>query len=415
MNYTDRFLRETASYSVLDVLLADIAVRVQLTPTDYQTAVDHYEAINDWIDREDSPLHGMVQLFYPQGGFMIGATVARHSTDAEFDIDVMAQINWPATIDPEAALATLHESIQGERGSRYYDKAERKTRCSTVNYVGMHLDVTPTVRLLGREEKTGFIFHSKPSDPSVQRQRFYANPHGFGDWFLRKTPAEEAFGLYFERASLDYNRMLLEVQARADADAVPARMPVYRKSRAVIALQLIKRWRNLAYDKRHPRLRLPPSVLLAYYTAKNANQTRTLADELIHQAESMIAALREAERLYRTVREFNPSCPEDELTDRWPGDLKEQRIFIDELADFVAALRRLREGLPLPEMQRVLEDLFGERPARSAVRKYADQHDHDNVAGTSFHVLGTGSIPALGSAAVPAQARPTPRSSPWGD
>ena len=55
--------------------------------------MEHYEAINDWIDREDSPLHGMVQLFYPQGGFMIGATVARHSTDAEFDIDVMAQIN----------------------------------------------------------------------------------------------------------------------------------------------------------------------------------------------------------------------------------------------------------------------------------------------------------------------------------
>jgi len=35
MNYSDRFMRETASYSVLDVMLADIAVRIQLTPTDY--------------------------------------------------------------------------------------------------------------------------------------------------------------------------------------------------------------------------------------------------------------------------------------------------------------------------------------------------------------------------------------------
>jgi hypothetical protein len=34
MNYSDRFLRETASYSVLDILLADIAVRIQLSPTD---------------------------------------------------------------------------------------------------------------------------------------------------------------------------------------------------------------------------------------------------------------------------------------------------------------------------------------------------------------------------------------------
>ena len=92
MNYSDRFLRETASYSVLDIMLADIAVRIQLTPTDYQKAIDHFEAINEWIDREDSPLHGRVQVFYPQGGFMIGATTARHASDADFDIDVMAQV-----------------------------------------------------------------------------------------------------------------------------------------------------------------------------------------------------------------------------------------------------------------------------------------------------------------------------------
>jgi hypothetical protein len=47
MNYSDRFLRETASYSVMDVMLADIAVRIQLTPTDYQTAIEHFAAINE--------------------------------------------------------------------------------------------------------------------------------------------------------------------------------------------------------------------------------------------------------------------------------------------------------------------------------------------------------------------------------
>jgi hypothetical protein len=181
-------------------------------------------------------------------------------------------------------------------------------------------------------------------------------------------------------------------------------------------LQLIKRWRNLAYDRRHPRLRMPPSVLLAYYVATNANQTRTLADELIHQVECMIVALEQAERAGRTVRAFNPACPnEDELTDRWPSDISEQRVFIDELRAFVVQLYRLEKGLPLPQMQAVLEDLFGERPARDAVRKYTEQHVGDNNAGKGFHILRTGSIPALGSMAVPADARQTPRSSPWGD
>jgi hypothetical protein len=89
MNYSDRFLREIANYTPLDVMLADIAVRIQLSPTDYQRAVEHDHAINAWIDREDSPLHGLVEEFYAQGGFAIGATVARHATDDEFDIDVM--------------------------------------------------------------------------------------------------------------------------------------------------------------------------------------------------------------------------------------------------------------------------------------------------------------------------------------
>lgn len=416
MNYSDRFLRETASYSVLDIMLADIAVRVQLTPTDYERAIEHYDAINEWMDREDSPLHGLIELLYTQGGFMIGATVARHSTDSEFDIDAMVQINWSTDIDPETALATTHHAIRGEPGSRYYKKVDRKTRCSTVQYDGMHLDVTPTVRLIDREEKTGYIFHSKPSDPNEPKLKPFANPHGLGNWFIASTPADEVFGLYFEKASLDYDRMRLgEALAKADAAPVPVQMPVYRKSRAVIALQLIKRWRNLAYDSRHASLRMPPSVLLSYYVAMNANRTRTLADELIHQVECIIAALKDAERLGSTIREFNPKCPEDELTDRWPANLAEQRILIDELTAFALQLHRLQDGLPLADMQRILEDLFGERPAREAVRKYTGQHIDDNKAGKGFHILRSGSIPALGSAAVPSYARATPKSSPWGD
>lgn len=415
MNYSDRFLRETASYSVLDVMLADIAIRIQLTPTDYQAAIDHYKAINEWIDREESPLHGRVQLLYPQGGFMIGATTARHATDADFDIDVMAQISWPANIDPEIALSTLHGAIRGDRGSRYYDKAERKTRCSTVHYVGMHLDLTPAVRLVQREEKTSQIFHSKPSHASEPRLTLLANPYGFGQWFLKNTPAEEVFSLYVEKAALDYDRSRLQILAMADADRVPAQLPAYRKSRAVISLQLIKRWRNLAYDRRHAKLRLPPSVLLAYYVARHANRTSTLADELIHQVECMIVVLEAAEGSHRTVREFNPTGHEDELTDRWPANVVEQRIFIDELKAFAVQLDRLRSGVPLAEMQRILEALFGEQPARDAVLKYTGQHVGDNKAGKGFHILREGSIPALGSVAVPTAARPTPRSSPWGD
>ncbi len=276
----------------------------------------------------------------------------------------------------------------------------------------MHLDVTPAVRLFGREEKTSVIFHSKGQD----RQRLLANPHGFALWFIGVTPPDEAFAQFFEKRSLDYDRARLSVMAKADAAPVPAQMPAYRKSRAVIALQLIKRWRNLAYDRRHKRLKRPPSVLLSYYVGHNANHTRTLTGELIHQVERMIVILEEAERIGRTVHAENPRCTDDELTDRWPCDLPEQRVFIDELRTFAVQLHRLDKGLPLPEMQRVLEDLFGERAAGDAVRAYSGQIIRDDQAGRSLHIPRTGSVPALGSTVVaPSIVRPTPGNTFYGD
>jgi hypothetical protein len=393
MNYSDRHLRQIANYSTVDVMLADVAIRIQLSPTDYQRAVDHYHAISNWLERDDSILKGCVRDFYPQGGFAIGATVARHSSDDEFDIDVMADISYRLDVDPEHALATLHDAIRGERGSRYYARTDRKTRCSTVNYEGMHLDVTPKVRIGGTVEKTGLIFHSKAEEPWAKKSLF-ANPHGFAEWFNAQTPPDQDFGAFFEMRSLDYDRARALITKRADAVPVPEQCPAYQKSRAVIALQLIKRWRNLAYDKRYADRRLPPSVLLAYYVATHANCTTTLAEELSLQVETMVAVIGEAHDQGRKIMVRNPMCHEDVLTDRWPEDLSDQAVFIHELIGLAAKLRRLRSDISLAEMQQILEDLFGEKPARSAVKDYIQRVGSD-VGSTGSHFLpGKAAIPA---------------------
>ncbi|MDK4733942.1 nucleotidyltransferase [Rhizobium sp. CNPSo 3490] len=411
MNYTDPVLREIAAFSPLDVLLADIAVRIQLTPTDHRLAVGHYHAIHQWLEREGSPLSGLIESFYAQGGFSIGATTARHAEDADFDIDAMVQVTMHPDTDPEHVLSTLHAAIRGERGSRYYDKTERKSRCVTVKYDGMHLDVTPAVLIPSLQERTSFIFHSKKKADGFDKGRLVANPWGFADWFLRQTPPESAFGQFFERQSLDYDRL-----RATEADPVPDQDPAYRKSRAVIALQLIKRWRNLAYDARHGGLRLPPSVVLAHSVAVNANRTSSLSEELLHQVVCLTSALEAAERDGRTYRAVNPTCdPYDVLTDRWPEDLKSQRIFLDELRAFAVDIRRLRSGLSVPEMRKTLEKLFGERPAADSIRKFMDGQVAADRSGIAAHIPSTGTVAAVTSIATPAYARSTPRTSPWGD
>ncbi|PYE40393.1 hypothetical protein DFI02_1174 [Rhizobium sp. PP-F2F-G20b] len=415
MNYTDPILREIASYSPLDVLLADIAVRIQLTPTEHRLADGRYHSIHEWLERDDSSLAGKIQMFYPQGGFSIGATTARHAEDADFDIDAMVQLDMPADSDPEDVLSELHDAIKGEPGSRYHLKTERKSRCVTVKYDQMHLDVTPAVACPQLDERSSVIFHSKKLISGFHKERLIANPWGFAQWFLARTPAEAAFGQFFERRSLDYERFLV-AKAASEAEPVPAQAPAYRKSRAVIALQLIKRWRNLAYDARHQGNRLPPSVVLAHSVAVNANRTSSLSEELLHQVSCLIVELEHAERAGRVYEAFNPTCePHDKLTDRWPEDLRSQRVFIDELRAFAVEVERLRKGLPISEMRKILEKLFGEKPASDSIRNFMDRQVDDDRGGRAAHIPATGTVAAVTSIATPAYARATPQRSPWGD
>jgi len=419
MGHFDRFATDIAAYSPLDIMLADIAVRIQLSPTDYALAIQHYNAIAEWIDNKDSPLHGLVELFYTQGGFLIGATIARHSTDDEFDIDGVSQLALQASIDPEQALSLLHQSIARERGSRYYDKVERKTRCSTVNYDKMHLDVTPAVRIAGRDHAS-LIFHSKPEEPSEPKLSLHANPFGFAQWFKAMTPPDPSFGRFFEKRSLDYARARAHqrfLEQKAETVPVPDQMPAYQKSMAVISLQLEKRWRNLGYDRRHPKLRRPPSVLVSYYNARHANQTRTLADELIHQVGAKIVIFEAAVRENRRVQEFNPACEyrKDELTDRWPATAHDQRVFLDELVNFSTKLHHLKRGAPLDIMQEILSDLFGEKPTGAAIEQQVRQRVSDRNSGVSLFVPRTAAVPPLGTMAAPAIARAAPRNTFFGD
>ena len=54
----------------VDVLLADVAIRIQLSRTDYRRAEERYETLGNWIDRRGSPLEGRVQLVYAQGSMV---------------------------------------------------------------------------------------------------------------------------------------------------------------------------------------------------------------------------------------------------------------------------------------------------------------------------------------------------------
>lgn len=406
----NQIVKPESQSNIVDLLLADTAIRVQLSPTNYSLAVSRADALSDWIDRPESPLHGRVVTTYAQGSMAINATIARRLRTDEFDIDLIAQLVFPPGTTAKQALDELYRAVRGEPGSRYYDMVERRNRCVTVHYAdGMHLDITPAVLAPEKTARTSLIFHHKPENKSDQNgYLLWANPFGFADWFHLMTPATDAFSRYYRNRLQKWEASEM---ARADMEPVPEQKPPHEKSMAVIALQLLKRNRNVRYDGRD--CRRPPSVVLSKLAADAALSTGSLFDQLIWLAQYVRQQIGAAHQRKQLLHVANPRCDDDVLTDRWPATLQDQKTYLGDLDGLILRLGYLQQDeCGLPEMQAILSDLFGENPTGEVIKSYTERLGGAIKTGQAYQERGSGRIDMVRSGlAAPAIAVSAPTKS----
>jgi hypothetical protein len=350
--------------NTLDALLADIAINVQLPPGLHEKATDRYEAVRTYIERPGSPLAGQVLRFYPQGSMAIDATISTRGTDDEYDIDIVAEIDGCLNEEPDEVLDKLARALDGyptERG------IERQTRCVTVFYAdGMHLDVTPGGRHSHWPERESVIFHANPDKPAAEDYRVPMNAYGFADWYRGRTPLERRFATEMNRRL--YEAYGYNVRAEAEVDEVPDQVPLIVKNTATVALQLLKRFRNVAYANATGRI--PPSVMLSCFAGHAAAPNTTLTDMLIRQARMIAREVRNASARREKLRVVNPVFEHDEFTDRWPESLAQQDEFARKLTDLANGLEYLEtHDVSLEDLQAWLRDRFGSHVVTRSIRQ----------------------------------------------
>jgi len=210
----------------LDAILAEIAINLQLPPGLHAKAVERYNLVCRYIDRQGSPLEGRVASFYPQGSMAIDATISTRGTDDEYDIDAVAEI-MGGYEGPEALLDLLERALKDYPVSRI----ERKTRCITLYYAdGMHLDVTPA-RRRAIKEKQGVIAHAKQGQPSEHRY-VPMNAFAFCEWYNNRTPVEERFAIALNHQLYAKHGMAFDA---AEIEEVPEQTPLICPASAPMA------------------------------------------------------------------------------------------------------------------------------------------------------------------------------------
>lgn len=384
----------------LDGLLAKIAFILQLPPSLHVKATDRYKAVREYLEGT-AAFHDQIEHFYPQGSMAIDATISTRGTEDEYDIDIVAQLGGRfLSMSPLQILKELERSLDGYRGM----KAVRQTRCVTLGYAdNMHLDITPALRDLGTPERQSRIMHAKGPNPSAEDDEVPMNAFGFADWYKERTPFELRVHDAFKRRWQDAG--ILSTRADAEVDEVDDQTDFVVKNTATLALQLLKRYRNIRYADRDGRM--PPSVMLAYYAGLMAVPGIHLSDMLIRICEKIEIDILVAEANSARLHVENPRYRHDVFTDRWPENRSQQVTFAKDLRDLVHGLRQARKGLVMPDALRDwLRENFGDLVVTEAVRRLAEATGTSVRDGSQSYTKKGGFLLPAAVAVTPAAASP---------
>jgi hypothetical protein len=342
-----------------DLLLLDVARRLQLPPSKNADAEKWYRALCAHVDRVGSPLEGKVLNCYAGGSFATGTVVASKVSKNQHDLDVVLEIDFAPYTLPSTMLTLLFKAINGELDSRYHGKVRLNSRCVTVTYeCGTTVDLMPIARLPNQGEKAGNLFHWK-GETEFHKP---VNPWGFADHFNTAVSFDPAFAQLFEARRRAASGLIVE----AATEPLPEQTPLAEKSPRVVALQLLKRFRDLRYRPRNGRK--PPSIVLAALALELPAAGSSLLGEVIQLSDHVNARLRTCISRRTLLEIRNPAFTPDVFTDRWPEDMRAQEVFAADLRYFKVQLSLLKnDELSFTEMKIILDDLFGETAAKSAI------------------------------------------------
>jgi hypothetical protein len=379
-----------------DALLMDVARRIQLSKTKHTTAEQNFRALCQHVDRQGSPLEGKVIECYPSGSFATGTAIVSRVAENQHDVDVVIELDASPSSPPRDMLRMLFDAINGDPGSRYHGMVRQNSRCVTVIYEdGTAVDLMPVARIAG-PDRAAHLFHYKQESGEAYHKP--VNPWGWAKHFNDRIEFDREFYELFKGRQILAEDSTLR---KAETQPLPEHVPLEEKSPRAVAIQLLKRNRDVAFRaKDRQRLRKPPSVIIARFALDSGPVSTSLTDEVINVANSIRTRLQETDGPRGSVHVENPAYPPDVFSDRWPENTSTQGIYDTDLRRLIVALYRLRnDNLSLPDKLLLLKGLFGETAATYAIDSQLEVQRKEMDSGR-LHMGNKGKV--LGAIAAPA-------------
>ena len=309
----------------VDIVLKSLLEEIDVPDSKYEEAEDHYTAVANWLNDDESALQKYTPKIYAQGSFALG-TVIKPLGDGEYDIDAVCLLD--ATID-DFTQEELKNQVgdrlkENETYKKMLDPPEGSRRCWTLKYADaskFHLDVLPAIPddptyLVSKGVAAKFATSAIQITDKTTWDRGSSwpksNPRGYREWF------RERMYIGFSR-----RRRLVVCNSRGEVEEVPE----YRSDSPLQKLiKLLKRHRDVKYGDDDDK---PISIIITTLASQAYDGEETLVEAFENVIPRMRDHLQPKNGVYWIP---NPVDPDENFADKWAEKPRKARLFLEWLS-----------------------------------------------------------------------------------
>ncbi|MCO6496839.1 MAG: nucleotidyltransferase [Chitinophagaceae bacterium] len=384
-------------------ILEELGKTLDITETQYETAVKSYEAVGNWLAKEDSTLALYSPEILPQGSFMLGTMVKPINDKDDLDIDLVCQLKGK---NPEWTQKDLKHKV-GDRlkaHGTYKEMLDHEgRRCWTLVYsndANYHMDILPSIvdkgyRMILEKafsdtelkdiEKLSLRITDNQTDnydwETNHLEWLKSNPFGYGRWF-------------FQQATLD-------VQKAFSLNESIALIPKYKKEKLPLqrVVQILKRHRDMLFNGDEHK---PISIIITTLASKAYNKETDIIEALINVVNNMENYIEERwsdEHDKRIKWISNPVNDEENFADKWQEYPQREKNFYIWLNEVKKDLNNIlgQSGKGLQYINESMQKPFGKDAVTKAFNNYGENLRKRREDGNLNVAAKTGMIGAAGT------------------
>lgn len=371
-------MNESHSRKELNRIFRDLSDTLDVPPSKYQEAKDHYDAVGSWLGDDDSELAAFDPQIYPQGSFALGTAVRPIGND-EYDVDAVCLLQLSTRQVTQQQLKEMIGKRLKHPKSRYKEKIDPRDgsrRCWTIRYSDdskFHLDILPSVPddcgwLIALNVPTVLANHAIritdkttpefvtgwPADGRSYRDPTRSNPKGYAEWFKDRM-----------RVRLEEGRREVARVKAADVEEIEdfeVRTPLQR------VIQILKRHRDIRYNGDDDK---PISVIITTLAAKAYDNEADLYDTILKIVPGMRDNIEQRDGVWWIE---NPVNPLENFADKWQETPRKAELFFEWLDAIEEEYKSLLTDKGFKKMGTYLTESFGQRDGQAVMAKYASRN-----------------------------------------